>query len=232
MAKIYTQEEIIFHEHPKSIQFVDLTGFKYGKLKVLGFAGSGKRGHKYWFCLCDCGNSVRVGRCDLTSGHTASCGCLQVEKTRKRCTKHGHSKRGKKSLIYGIWLSMLNRCRNPKYHQYKDYGGRGIQVCERWKESFENFLADMGERPQGKTLERNEVNGNYEPSNCRWATTIEQGNNKRNNVFLTYNGETKTISQWNRYFGFGKNIVSGRLRLGWSVEKALTTPIKTQVQLS
>lgn len=126
------------------------------------------------------------------------------------------------------WESMIQRCTNEKHPGYKNYGDRGIKVCDRWM-SFSNFLEDMGPRPEGMSLERKEVNGNYEPGNCKWATFEEQQNNRTNNVRLTYKGETKTLSQWAREQGLPVMGVWSRIqRLGWPLEKALTTPMKTK----
>lgn len=124
------------------------------------------------------------------------------------------------------WEAMLQRCNNEKHPGYKNYGARGIKVCDRWL-NFYNFLEDMGPRPEGMSLERKEVDGNYEPGNCKWATFEEQQNNRTNNVRLTYKDETKTLSQWAREFGLPVMGVWSRIqRLGWSIDKALTTPMK------
>lgn len=134
---------------------------------------------------------------------------------------HGHSGgRGKKpSDTYTCWLSMIQRCCNPKNRRYKDYGGRGIAVCGEWKD-FTNFLSDMGERPNGKSIDRIDVNGNYEPSNCRWATTKEQQNNLRNNRKVDYKGTTLTITELAEIFDIDRYVLYARLkRAGWDVEK-------------
>lgn len=117
---------------------------------------------------------------------------------------------------------MRSRCRNKCRHNYAMYGGRGIIVCERW-DSYEAFLADMGRCPEGHTLDRIDPNGNYEPSNCRWATYINQLNNKRTNRRVEFHGETKTLAEWERAIGLNKGVLKGRLRIGWSIERALTT---------
>jgi hypothetical protein len=122
---------------------------------------------------------------------------------------------------------MLNRCRKPDSDQFRYYGARGIRVCERWLE-FSNFLADMGERPTGKTLDRIDNDGNYEPGNCRWATHAEQMSNSSRNVRLTFRGETLTLTQWAQRIGVGKTTLACRLRLGWTVEEALTAPLGPQ----
>jgi hypothetical protein len=128
-----------------------------------------------------------------------------------------------RTTTYAIHRSMLARCTNPNCKDYPRYGGRGISVCERWK-SFDNFLADMGKRPEGLTLERNDVNGNYEPSNCRWATQKEQQRNRRTNVFVTHDGITATVAEWAERTGLERKTLEYRIRVGWAPARALTTP--------
>lgn len=155
-------------------RFCDLEGQKFGRLIVLGRASEEKKGPVMWRVVCDCGTEKLVASPNLVNGSTKSCGCFRKESTSKKFKTHGlHG-----SPTWYSWTSMKTRCKNPKATQYELYGGRGIQVCERW-EKFENFLEDMGERPPGKSLDRIDANGNYEPSNCRWATKKEQGQNKR-----------------------------------------------------
>lgn len=122
------------------------------------------------------------------------------------------------------WDAMKNRCRNPSHPAYARYGGAGIKVCDRWADSFENFLADMGERPAGMTLDRIDTNGDYCPENCRWATQSEQQRNRRNNKFLTAFGRTQTQAAWAEESGIAPDIISARLSRGWSVEDAVTKP--------
>lgn len=134
-----------------------------------------------WACLCSCGNVKVVAACSLISRDVQSCGCLYKERsgTDSVSFRHGHAGRtGKRSPTYASWTAMRTRCTNPNSPRWSSYGGRGITVCDRWQE-FKNFLDDMGERPEGKTLDRIDVNGNYEPKNCRWATQKEQHDNQR-----------------------------------------------------
>jgi hypothetical protein len=156
----------------------ELAGKKFGRLLVEKRAGS-RAGRATWACYCDCGEYVEVTSNALTSGHTKSCGCWRAERNASTAPIHGHTRRSTgKSPTYQSWLAMINRCTNPKFKQWKDYGGRGINICPGWV-YFENFLADMGERPTGTTLDRINVNGNYEPGNCRWADAVTQANNTR-----------------------------------------------------
>lgn len=154
---------------------IDLTGQIFGYLKVIGF--SHRHRNTYWKCLCDCGNNIVVRGSSLKNGHTKSCSCLRIERNKEQKTKHGRY--GSKEYI--TWSNMKKRCMNSKSPNYKDYGGRGIKICKRWEE-FENFYVDMGDRPEGKSIDRIDNDGNYTPKNCKWSTHTEQMNNRRNNI--------------------------------------------------
>jgi hypothetical protein len=155
----------------------DIRNKKFNRLTVL--YDTGRRtgnGNSIWKCKCECGNYKDIRRDVLLNGNTKSCGCLSVESAKRTHTIHGKSRNG--NLTYKSWYSMKRRCLDEKYDNYKYYGGRGIQICERWMK-FENFLADMGERPEGMTIDRINNDGNYEPSNCKWSTKEEQNRNRR-----------------------------------------------------
>ena len=153
----------------------DLTNQKFERLTVKKYIGRNKHGQTLWDCTCICGNKISACGCSLLSGHTKSCGCLQRDIISKIRFIHGLSD----TTEYNIWRNMIQRCDNPNHPQYKWYGGRGIKVCERWY-TFENFLKDMGTRPEGKTLDRWPDNdGNYKSKNVRWATPKEQRQNRR-----------------------------------------------------
>ena len=171
---------------------------------------------------CDCGAIGEYFLLSLRNGETKSCGCIQREGACYRT--HGHTTSRKFSPEYYSWASMMTRCNNPKSTHYDKYGGRGIAVCERWN-LFANFLEDMGPRPLGTSIEREDVNKGYDPSNCVWATTKRQSNNKRDNTFLEYNGKRQTVAEWSEETGITYNTIIARIhRLKWSAEKALTTP--------
>ena len=162
------------------MKFLDLCGRRFRRLVAQWPAGRDKTKppRTCWLCLCDCGNLLIVPTGRLTSGNTKSCGCLKPQRISEVKTTHGHTAGGLQSPTYRSWYSMLARCYRPSSSRYYAYGHLGIKVCERWR-TFENFLADMGERPPGKTLDRINPYGHYDPSNCRWATDLEQARNRR-----------------------------------------------------
>ena len=202
----------------------------YGRLTIIGESFPkpvGTKGKKklHVECLCSCGTVKIYQLANLKSGITRSCGCLN----RERNASHGHSPRSKVSPEYNSWKCMIRRCKNHNAINYKSYGGRGIKVCQRWQ-TFENFLVDMGKRPSSQhSLDRVDMNGDYCPENCRWATRSEQANNTRRNRFITAFGKTQTMQQWADEIGVSRDTLRYRIdRHNWPVEKALTTPSKSQ----
>lgn len=156
---------------------------------------------RFAFFKCKCGNEFSAVISKLKNGHTKSCGCLQKEVLAARNNVHGFTRRGKRLKEYNIWLHIKRRCTNPNTQNFKRWGGRGITMCKRWSSSFINFMSDMGNCPENYSIDRIDNDGNYEPSNCRWASQIEQCNNTSKNIKVTYNGEVKTISEWSRVLG-------------------------------
>lgn len=202
---------------------IDLAGMRFGKLTVVERAENilvGKQSKTAWWCKCDCGNETVVITQYLKKGDTKSCGCIQREATPNK--RHGFSK----TRLYGIWSGIIGRCCNSKNHAYHNYGGRGIRICEEWRNDFLAFYkwAYANGYREGLTIERKDVNGNYEPSNCIWATMQEQANNTRCNKILTLNGESHTVAEWGRITNLGVQVIRNRLRDGFTVEETLTLP--------
>lgn len=208
----------------------DLTGQKFGKLTALSLAERSKSGNIRWLCQCDCGKMVVVHGSSLRKGSTKSCGCLQKQRCSEVNTRHG----GSNSRLYNEWASMKARCNNKNNKRYHRYGGRGIIVCEEWSNNFEAFrdwaLSNGYDEnaPFGQcTIERIDVNGNYDPANCRWANMKEQQNNKQGNRFITYNGKTQTVKQWAEELGIDYHCLYTRLiEREWPIEKAFTRPTR------
>lgn len=193
---------------------LDLTGHKYSRWTVLRKAYTKcKNGGIYWVCRCDCGNEREVLAASLRNGRSNSCGCRKLE----NISTHRMSR----TPTYQAWRSMLNRCYNGNTAQFANYGGRGIKVCERWLE-FENFYADMGDKPSGLSLDRHpDFNGDYGPNNCRWATQTEQIRNKQNTARIEYRGALVSLAQVCEERGVPLKRTRNRLRAGWSLEGAL-----------
>lgn len=206
---------IIKQAKPTNIRtFVDMTGHIYGDLTVIDYYGK-KKMRSYWACKCSCGNYKVIGRTALVDGLTTSCGCAQ----KKAVTKHGMIK----SPEYKAWRGMQDRCNSDN----PNYGGRGIKVCERWLESFENFYADMGDRPSPKhSIDRKDVNGDYTPENCRWADRKTQDRNKRDNLYITIRGDKMTIAEAMERYSLPRHIITWRMRNGWTDEEIVTVPIR------
>jgi hypothetical protein len=198
---------------------LNLKGKKFRRLTVLRFVGVSKHHRSQWLCRCACGKKTVVTGSNWE--RIESCGCLVKE----LATTHGHAPTGKPSSTYRSWRDMKKRCYNPHAKEFKRYGGRGIKVCDRWKNSFENFLADMGKKPVGLELERKNNDGSYEPGNCRWATHKEQARNRRDTRWITFNGQTKSLAQWGEEMGIKPITIHHRLEIGWSIAAALKTSV-------
>ena len=197
-------------------------GAKFGLWTVTGSRGRGKETIE---CVCDCGNKKRVWIMHLQQGRSLGCLKCRVPRTHRKSLRIGKNASRQAHSEYGIWLQMKQRCGNPRSSVYARYGARGISVCQEWTKSFESFLADMGPRPSTKhSIDRIDNNGNYEPGNVRWATFEEQGNNKRNSRWIDFMGKRQTLTQWASELGMRRTTLDYRLRNGWSVYKALTTP--------
>ena len=199
-------------------RFVQMDGFVFGKLTVIKFSHF-KRNVAHWICKCSCGKEVAINGSNLRTGSTKSCGCSRIGN--ESAVKHGKYRQP----IYHTWQSIIARCERPSHKSYKDYGGRGITVCESWR-NFENFYADMGDRPIGKTIERIDNGKGYEPGNCEWQDAIHQARNRRSGRYLTAFGETKLLVEWeeDERCKVWRDTLSYRLETGWEVEEAISTP--------
>jgi len=206
-------------------RFIDLTRKRFGRLVVINYGGKDRWNRAIWLCKCDCGKRTVVQSGNLRSGHTKSCGCLSIDKSTQRSTKHGHYKNSKMSPTYKTWSTMIQRCTNINSQKYPIYGGRGITVCKRWKK-FSNFLEDMGEQPWKHQIDRINNNKGYNKSNCRWATPKQQARNRRNNRLETHNGKTQCLAIWAEELKIPYATLLARIdRLSWPVEKAFMTPV-------
>ena len=198
----------------------NLVGQRFGRLVVNSRADNGKNKHSKWLCRCDCGCEAVVYASSLVSGHTESCGCLRAEIASVINITHG----GRHTRLYNIWCAMKQRTSNPNNKKYKDYGGRGIKVCDEWKNDFAAFRdwAIANGYEKGKSIDRIDNDSGYKPDNCRWVTQRVQMNNTRRTRFLTVGGVTRTITDWSKELGISTSKISGRInKLGWPVERAL-----------
>lgn len=219
----------------------DHTGSKFDRLTVIGFVGmdSGVRPRPRFLCACDCGKMHTAQAVSLVKGYVRSCGCLQSECGRRnirlaidagrevnriRHTTHGMSH----TPEHNAWTGMKQRCHNPRNKMYKHYGARGVTVCDRWRDSFENFLADMGPRPSAKhSIDRINVNGQYAPENCRWALAEIQANNRTDNHIVVYQGQRVSLSEAERLSGVSQKNLYYRSKKGWVGDK-LFAPVRSQ----
>lgn len=192
-----------------------LFGQVFGKLTAVSYVSRGK-----WICRCECGNTKTVCASSLVKGNTKSCGC-QWHAVSARKT-HGLTE----SAEYKVWCGIKRRCFNQNEKCYPNYGGRGITMCDRWANSFEAFLDDMGKRPSDKhQIDRIDNDGDYAPGNCRWATRKYQCRNRRSSRTITHNGQTRTLAEWQEITGIGWSTIKHRVEHGWPVDLALTTPV-------
>ena len=202
----------------------DLTGKKYGRWTVLRRVPYNDKANKVqWLCRCDCGEERIINSGSLLSGNSKSCGCLKREATSERIKTHGRSN----ERVYHIWQGIKKRCTDQNCCVFHHYGGRGISVCEEWTR-FEPFFKWATENgyDDGLTIDRIDVNGDYSPGNCRWATQKEQKNNKRNNHYLVFKGERKSMARWCDELNLPYSTIRRRINAGWSAERAFTEPIR------
>lgn len=204
-------------------KIIDLTGQKFNRLTAIKYMHKKNKKH-YWLCKCECGNEIIVRSDMLKNGHTQSCGCWYNETRKMSKNKvHGMSK----TKLFYVWQGMQRRCYNPNVKEFKNYGTRGITVCQEWLDDFMAFYnwAMANGYKKGLSIDRIDVNGNYEPSNCRWTDMKTQQRNRSNNHLLTFKDKTHCISEWSEITGISQTAIKNRLYRGWSVEKALTTGV-------
>ena len=210
-------------------KFIDLTGKQFGKLNVVERASdhvtaSGRR-YVRWRCRCECGTETDVMATNLLQGKTVSCGCHSRNQARVLHLTHGESD----TRLYQVWSAIKSRCYNVNSKHYEDYGGRGIRMCDAWRDGYDAFRewalsSGYQELPFSQcTIDRIDNDGNYEPSNCRWVDGVAQANNRRSNRNFTYNGETHNIKEWSELYSIPYKTLHNRIRSGWSIDRALTT---------
>jgi len=202
----------------------DISGMKFGSLVVIEKDMATRK--NYWICKCDCGNLKSIFRGHLTANRIDNCGCLTIKRRAANKRTHGETN----TRLFKIWNGMINRCRKIDKENYKHYGNRGIVVCDEWKNNYIEFKkwALNNGYSDNLSIDRVDNNGNYEPSNCRWATNKEQANNKSTSHFITYKNETHTKSEWCEILKIPTWTITNRIKYGWSLEKALFTPVKKQ----
>jgi len=206
---------------PKKLQIEN--GTRYGRLVVLSEgerAGVGKV--RTMNCVCDCGNEINVRLADVRKGYTVSCGCYNKDVLVETKSKLIDGLKSSDHPLYGIWCGIIKRCGNPTANNFQNYGGRGIKVCERWRNSFANFVSDMGERPSGYSIERINNDGNYEPENCKWASRKEQSSNTRIAKKILFKGEYITHSELDRQLGLNPATTCKRAKRGWTEEQMVS----------
>lgn len=206
-------------------ELTDLTGQRFGKWFVINRAESDKFGHAQWLCRCDCGNEKIVNSTSLKSGRSKNCGCI----TKERLTKHNKFN----TRLYRILHGMKGRCYNSKNDNFKNYGGRGITICQEWLDDFMNFYNWAINNGYSDELSIDRINndGNYEPSNCRWADVKTQSRNTSRTNLITFNNETMCLRDWAKKLNINESTLNNRIRKGWNIEKALTTPVKKRIKI-
>lgn len=211
----------------------NLAGERFGRLLVLGrsendWIDKNERRYPRWDCVCDCGNKITARADALRSGHTKSCGCYKRKKCAERVVAMNTTHGGADSRLYNTWSHMKARCLNKNNKSYSHYGGRGIKICDAWLNDFDEFRrwALLHGYNDQLTIDRIDVNGNYEPENCRWADHKTQANNTTKNHYIEYGGERHTLSQWSEITGVPPYAIRKRIKNGWSLKDALETPVK------
>lgn len=209
-------------------KLIDLTGRRFGRLVVIERSENSKDGKACWLCHCDCGKNVTVRGKDLRTEKQVSCGCMKKERVANINKLHGQ----RNSRLYRIWCAMKCRTQNSNAWNYKYYGGKGVSICPEWHKSFMLFQkwAMNNGYNDNLTIERIDNDKGYSPDNCRWIEQQEQKNNTSRNIFLTFNGETNSIARWAKKLKIGYSTIYARLKRGWTVEQALTQPIKKQTK--
>lgn len=215
---------------------IDILGQKFGRWTVVQRNGSMYGNYPAWLCRCECGTEKTVAAYNLIKGRSTSCGCKREETTVKRLYKHGDAKGDGSTCerLYRIWQNMKDRCYNKNNKYYNDYGARGITICDEWVNDYVNFKSWAEENGYDKNLnwtecsiDRIDNTKGYFPDNCRWVNAIVQANNRRDNVYYTYNGEKHTLRQWSEIINFDYELVSSRIARGWSFERAISAKRKT-----
>ena len=207
-------------------KFIDLTGQRFGRLTVICRADNyiKPNGHKEsaWLCRCECGKETVITRTNLKRAR--SCGCSKGKYISDSKITHGMSN----SRLYRIWRNMKNRCYNPNVERYNRYGGRGIKICDEWKDDFQVFYEwSMNHGYSDKlSIDRIDTNGNYSPNNCRWITMPEQADNKSNSRLFEFNNSAHTVSEWSEKTGISRDVIWNRIKRGWSIDKVLTQPVR------
>ena len=202
----------------------DLTGKRFGRLTVLYPTPNRYQGKVIWVCKCDCGTTKNIIGANLMNGSTVSCGCKSKQVLRESREKHGKSN----TRIYNIYICMKERCYNPNSPSYKNYGGRGIEVCEEWANNFEAFYEWSIENGYQESLTIDRINNDddYSPTNCRWVGRFTQANNTRKNRFIEYHGEIHTVSEWSRITGIPRGTINARLNRGLKAEDIMKRRMK------